>query len=294
MSRLTELEKTAIQRFRAFEPEDGYYLAYSGGKDSDCIKILAQLSGVKFEAVHNLTTVDAPETVSYIKSQADVKISYPHTSMWELIVKKGMPPTRLIRYCCEELKERGGIGKLTVTGVRWAESTKRKESSGEVKIIGKPVDTQKHAELYGVKYQISKQGGIILNDDNDSSRRLTEYCYRTRKTMLNPIIDWNDGDVWSFLRYYKCQSNPLYQCGQKRIGCIGCPMQGPEKMKKEFSSYPVYKQNYIKAFERMVKKHSDKWKGRFTKWETGQDVFDWWTSTDSDQITFDQILKNEQ
>ncbi len=71
-------------------------------------------------------------------------------------------------------------------------------------------------------------------------------------------------------------------------------MQGPEKMKKEFSSYPVYKQNYIKAFERMVKKHSDKWKGRFTKWETGQDVFDWWTSTDSDQITFDQILKNEQ
>lgn len=112
--------------------------------------------------------------------------------------------------------------------------------------------------------------------------------------MLNPIIDWSDNDVWDFLRYYKCQSNPLYQCGNNRIGCIGCPMQGPEKMKKEFSSYPVYKQNYIKAFERMVKKHSDKWKGRFTKWETGQDVFDWWTSTDSDQITFDQILKNEQ
>ena len=54
-------EQKAIERLKAFEPADGYYLAYSGGKDSDCIKILAQLSGVKFEAVHNLTTVDAPE-----------------------------------------------------------------------------------------------------------------------------------------------------------------------------------------------------------------------------------------
>lgn len=67
-------EQKAIERLKAFEPADGYYLAYSGGKDSDCIKILAQLSGVKFEAVHNLTTVDAPETVRYVQSQPDVRI----------------------------------------------------------------------------------------------------------------------------------------------------------------------------------------------------------------------------
>ena len=53
---LREKERVAIERLKAFEPEDGYFLAYSGGKDSDCIKILAQLAGVKFEAVHNLTT----------------------------------------------------------------------------------------------------------------------------------------------------------------------------------------------------------------------------------------------
>lgn len=67
-------EQKAIERLKTFEPADGYYLAYSGGKDSDCIKILAQLAGVKFEAVHNLTTVDAPETVRYVQSQPDVKI----------------------------------------------------------------------------------------------------------------------------------------------------------------------------------------------------------------------------
>ena len=38
---LKEKERIAIERLKAFEPEDGYFLAYSGGKDSDCIKILA-------------------------------------------------------------------------------------------------------------------------------------------------------------------------------------------------------------------------------------------------------------
>lgn len=87
-------EQKAIERLKAFEPADGYYLAYSGGKDSDCIKILAQLAGVKYDAVHNLTTVDAPETVRYVQSQPDVKIDKAydkngnHVTMWNLIVKK--------------------------------------------------------------------------------------------------------------------------------------------------------------------------------------------------------------
>ena len=37
---LREKERIAIERLKAFEPEDGYFLAYSGGKDSDCIKLL--------------------------------------------------------------------------------------------------------------------------------------------------------------------------------------------------------------------------------------------------------------
>ena len=67
-------EQKAIERLKAFEPATGYYLAYSGGKDSDCIKILAQLAGVKYNAVHNLTTVDAPECITrqymlFVKSE---------------------------------------------------------------------------------------------------------------------------------------------------------------------------------------------------------------------------------
>lgn len=84
-----EKEKRAIEYLKAFEPvNEPYYLCYSGGKDSDCIRILAELAGVKHDTVHNLTTVDAPETVKYIKSIPNVQIDYPKRSMWQLIVDK--------------------------------------------------------------------------------------------------------------------------------------------------------------------------------------------------------------
>lgn len=107
MSELQTKINTAIERLKAFEPADEpYYLCFSGGKDSDCIRILADLAGVKHDIVHNLTTVDAPETVRYIKSIPKVQVVTPQYSMWQLIEKKKIPPTRLARYCCSELKEK--------------------------------------------------------------------------------------------------------------------------------------------------------------------------------------------
>ena len=116
-----EKEKTAIERLKAFEPEtEPYYLCYSGGKDSDVIRILAELAGVRHEIHHNHTTVDAPETVRYVRSIPGVVIHHPELTMWELIVKNKRPPTFQARYCCSALKEPGGKGRLKVTGVRWA------------------------------------------------------------------------------------------------------------------------------------------------------------------------------
>ncbi|MCC8156330.1 MAG: hypothetical protein LIO54_03520 [Oscillospiraceae bacterium] len=114
-----EKEQRAIEYLRAFEPKDmPYRLCYSGGKDSDCIRILAQLAGVRHDIVHNLTTVDAPETIQYIRSVPCVTIDRPPLSMWQLIVKKKFPPTRIQRYCCEAMKERNGKGRMNITGVR--------------------------------------------------------------------------------------------------------------------------------------------------------------------------------
>lgn len=285
-----EKEQQAIKWLQLFEPkadEEPYYLAYSGGKDSDAILILAELAGVRYEAVHNHTTVDAPETVYYVRSKPNVRINYPALSMWRLIVKKLMPPTRISRYCCDELKEHGGEGRRVVTGVRRAESVRRRESVGLAKILGKPKTTRRKAEELGTEYRVTKQGGLILNNDNTETRELVEHCVMRSKVMINPIYDWTDEDVWEFLGHYGCKSNPLYECGFKRIGCIGCPMASKHRY-LEFARYPKYKENYIRAFDRMLQHRREL--GKPAKdWETGVDVFRWWMEEDFRQVTFDDL-----
>ena len=279
----TSIEKQAIERIKAFEPEDGYYVCYSGGKDSDVIRILCQLAGVKHDLVNNHTTVDAPETVRYIRGIPNIQINMPEKTMWELIVHIGIPPTRLMRYCCSELKERGGKGRVKMTGVRWAESNNRRDNSGVATIIGKPKNTKKIAAENNADFILTNKGGVVLNTDNDASRRAVEMCYRTRSTMINPIVDWTDDEVWEFLRHYGCESNPLYQCGFKRIGCIGCPLASTQHRYEEFARYPKYKENYIKAFDRMLLKRDAKGYERGS-WIDGKAVFKWWMEEDPNQI----------
>lgn len=136
--------QTAMDRLRSFEPPGGYYVAFSGGKDSQCIYHLCKRAGVKFDAHYRVTSVDPPELVQFIKQQyPQVEFEFPRDedgkviTMWNLIPQKRMPPTRMARYCCEKLKESGGKGRIVVTGVRWAESLRRKVNQGMVTAIGK-------------------------------------------------------------------------------------------------------------------------------------------------------------
>ena len=129
------------------------------------------------------------------------------------------------------------------------------------------------------------KGGVILNTDNDVNRRFVEMCYRTTSTMINPIVDWSDEDVWEFLKYYGCRSNPLYYCGCNRVGCIGCPMQGAKGMRADFEIYPKYKDAYIRAFDRMLEQRSAEGKETTKLWADGESVMKWWIGDNPMQIT---------
>ena len=226
----TKLEKT-LEKIKTFEPAEGYYLAFSGGKDSQCIYHLCKMAGVKFDAHYRVTSVDPPELVKFIKDQyPDVAREIPRDkdgkpiTMWSLIPQKKLPPTHIARYCCAELKESGGDGRLTMTGVRWAESSNRKKNQGGITIKGKSKKVENMLEDNGVNFKQTERGGVVLNFDDDSARRGVEMCYRTRRTLINPIIDWTDSDVWEFLNdVVKVPHCCLYDEGYKRIGCIGCP-----------------------------------------------------------------------
>ncbi|GAA0684720.1 phosphoadenosine phosphosulfate reductase family protein [Clostridium cadaveris] len=269
----------AIERLKFFEKialkssDEGYYVAYSGGKDSLVIAYLCILAGVKFALHNNHTTLDAPELVYHIRDMktwfknnhnVDLYIHYPEKTMWELIPEKLMPPTRTVRYCCDYLKEGGGIGRFVVTGVRWDESVRRKKLRQMVEF-----------DRYGLESKEAKENRkIFLNNDNDEKRRMMETCKIKGKHILNPIIDWTDEDVWEFIKKYKLPYCNLYDKGFERLGCIGCPMSGKKGMLKEFKLYPQYYKNYLSAFGRMLKARKEK--GLDTNWKTSEDVMKWW------------------
>lgn len=108
---------------------------------------------------------------------------------------------------------------------------------------------------------------------------MVESCYRTSKTLVNPILDWDDDFLWWYIRHEGIEINPLYNNGQSggctRIGCIGCPMAGKERY-REFARYPKYKQAYIRAFEKMLEYRKQCGNKDIMDWKNGQGVFDWW------------------
>ena len=293
-----DLEQIAIERYKAAsEMSLRHYglplvIADSGGKDSSVCKELARRAGIPFEVMHSHTTADAPETVRFIRQEAkrceDLGIKYAinmpmykglRTSMWNLIPQKLMPPTRLVRYCCSVLKEQGGSGRFITTGVRWDESTSRKNNRGIYERVGS-----------------TKANKLILNNDNDDKRMLFENCRLNAKRVVNPIIDWKDDDVWQFLADSKAPINPLYAEGWCRVGCVGCPMAGRKGREAQFVRWPKYKQLYINAFDSMLKIREERgimdgsWKNA-----TGRDVFNWWMEYDvlPGQMDIDDFLEDE-
>jgi phosphoadenosine phosphosulfate reductase len=268
----------AVKRLReAAEMSQALYdkpllVTYSGGKDSDTVLRLAQIAKIPFEVQHSHTTADAPETVYHVRDKfrglelAGIKCEIDYhtqpdgtrTTMWNLIPRKLIPPTRLVRYCCAELKEGGGKDRMITTGVRWDESTARK-SRGALEIISK-----------------RREKSIILNNDNDEDRRLFETCTMKGKRVANPIIDWETSDVIDFLTGEKVKLCSLYSEGWKRVGCIGCPMAGKHRY-AEFARYPTYKKAYIRAFDKMMEMRRLRGMPRGVEMdETGVDVFHWW------------------
>lgn len=250
----------AIKRLQAFEPPEGYYVAFSGGKDSQCVYHLCKMAGVKFDAHYAVTSVEPPELVRFIKrNYPDVRFERQYDkdgkpiTMWSLIAEHTLPPTRKVRYCCAYLKETGGQGRVVVTGVRWAESSNRKNLHDVVDIRGKKA--AKAADAHGAEYRTNKHGDLIMNDDNDAARRTVEQCYRTKKTMVNPIVDWEEEDVWAFLNGNNIPHCCLYDEGFTRLGCIGCPMSGEKNMIRDFERWPKYKELYIRAFQKMIDNH---------------------------------------
>lgn len=193
----------------AVSPE-GFYLAFSGGKDSIVLHELARMSGVRFSSWYNQTTIDPPEVVRFIRNEyPNCRWNRPPKNLIMSIADNtNGPPTRLHRWCCKIYKERGGTGLVKLIGVRAAESPRRADQWREI--------------------IVNRNGGHIV-------------C---------PILYWTDVNVWEFIRARGLKYPSLYDEGWKRLGCIGCPMLEPKALHRDFARWPGFERLWKIGFQR--------------------------------------------
>ena len=240
---LRKAERLAL----AYDSGGGYYLAFSGGKDSQALLHIAQLAGVRYEGFMSLTSVDPPEVIRFVKRQyPEVTLIKPKASIYQIAVQKNLLPTQRVRWCCNEYKENAGAGRVTLIGIRHQESTRRAKRN-EVEISSRKFSgTLEGFEQYRQEKLSRSTKGV--NITNATSERTVGCISGKESLLISPIIHWTERDVWEFLnRVVMVPHCELYDQGWRRIGCIGCPMASYRHKLMENRRWPHVRQHWIKA-----------------------------------------------
>ena len=245
---LQHYERVALQ----LNP-DGYFLCFSGGKDSQLLYLLAKLSNVQFRAYFSNTTNENPKNIKFIREKySDVRFLNPKKNFYQLVSEKGLP-TITRRYCCSVLKENAGAGYVVLTGERREESKKR----------------EKYATI---SHQSRNEN---RNRDIADFEEIKHECVKGKdKIRVRPLLEFTEKEVFDILKKFAVPINPCYK-NHNRIGCIFCPFAKKQEIEEYCLQFPRAKKTLLKSLEQYLAKSDN------NLLDNAEEYFEWWLTKKS-------------
>lgn len=230
------IDQLAIELIQAWEPVGGYYLGFSGGKDSVVIYDLAKRAGVKFQAHYSVSPIDPPQIHQFIKDNyPDVVRDFLAKGFWGKPFMNHGLPLRRQRWCCGFIKETGGdTFPIKILGMRRAESNHRKNYNCFM------AENKKH------------------------------------NAWLLPIVNWSDMDVWQYISENGIRTCSLYREGFKRIGCVLCPFASKNEIALSLQKFPKIVNLWRLAADRYITMRNTTPNHTPSIFKTGEEYFNWW------------------
>lgn len=242
----------------ALNPQDGYFVGFSGGKDSQALLQLVKMAGVRYKAYYSVTTNDPPLNVYFIRQHyPEVVFLHPRQNFFKLVEKSGLP-TMFRRFCCGVLKEEAGVGCAVLTGVRADESRKR-AAYNEVQVYSHRKEHSEHTHTRTIELIEENEHRCIKGKD---------------KLMIYPLLRWTESDVWQFLHEQGLPTNPCYnQTG--RVGCMFCPFSGKGQIEYYETQYPKFKERLLQSLTVYWERYDEH------ELESPEQYYEWWKSKQS-------------
>lgn len=229
--RFQQIDKEALEYIKEFAKQysmEDMMISFSGGKDStvvaDLVTRALDTGNQKILHIFGDTTLEFPKTYEYVERY---KKAHPKTlvlssrnkekDFGKLCMEIG-PPSRVMRWCCTIFKT-GAI-------------------------------TRKIEKVFRNKTHIITFYGIRRSESASRSKyeKETESPKIAKQTVVAPIIDWYDFDVWLYLLTRGIDFNDAYQLGYTRVGCWCCPNNSEWS---EFLS-KIYMPEYYEPFRTML------------------------------------------
>jgi phosphoadenosine phosphosulfate reductase len=187
---------------------DNLPIAFSGGKDSLVVLHIALDVNPNLPVVYNNTTVEFPETLQYVgelekKWGFKVHMTSSHVPFFKAVKEKGWA-SHENRWCCKPYKDEPAYQFMSTQGFK-AEITGTTRTESIYRRSLSPI-------------KIPKKEPFMIR--------------------VNPIYDWNEWEVWRYIKENGLPYNPLYDKGYRRIGCWCCPINGPTHYKRLGKTHP--------------------------------------------------------